>query len=364
MYRKPCIAALAALALSAAACGGSSGSTASPGSATSGGSGATSASGAASAPASASGSAGASAAAAGDISAAPPSKHYNITLIAGIKSDEFYITMNCGAKAEAQKLGVGYTFTGPDQFAAPQQIPIVNSVTAKHPDTVLIAPTDTTALIQPMQQMKSAGIKVVEVDTTVNDNSIAVSSISSDNEAGGKLAADTLAKLVGNKGTVMVVNVNPGISTTDARAKGFNEQMKAKYPQIKVLQTQYDGDDQAKAAQIVTSTYASHPDLSGIFAANVVTAEGVATGLREAHAVGKVQTVGFDAGPASVQDLDKGVVQALIAQEPATIGKDGIDEAVNALEGKPVQPHIGTGLVAITKANKGSMSQYYYKSSC
>ena len=39
-----------------------------------------------------------------------------MTLVAGVKGDEFYITMNCGAQAEAKKLGVSLDFQGPDQF--------------------------------------------------------------------------------------------------------------------------------------------------------------------------------------------------------------------------------------------------------
>jgi len=291
--------------------------------------------------------------------------HHKITLIAGTTADNFYVTMNCGAQAEAQKLGnVDYNFTGPNHFDAPTQIPIVNTVTAQHPDAVLIAPTDVTALIQPMQQMKAAGITVVEVDTHVNDSTISVSKIASDNTKGGQLAADALAQLISDKGTVMVVNVNPGISTTDARDQGFHQQMASNHPNIKVLDTQYDNDDQAKAAQILTSTYAAHPDLNGVFAANTISAEGVATGIRNASAAGKIQTAGFDAEPQSIQDIDKGVVQALIAQEPGLIGSNGIDQAVASLEGKSVKAHIGTDLIAITKANEASNQQYFYKSSC
>lgn len=290
--------------------------------------------------------------------------HYKVSLIVGTTNDNFYVTMNCGAKAEAAKLGVSYSYTGPSQFEASLQIPIVNSVTAQHPDAVLIAPTDSTALIQPMQAMKSAGIKIVEVDTTVNDNSIALSQISSNNLLGGEKAADSLAQLIGGKGTVMVVNVNPGISTTDARAQGFAQEMKSKYPGINVLPTQYDTDEPAKAAQIITSTYAAHPSLNGIFAANVLTAEGVSTGIKEAGATGKIKDVSFDAEPSDVQDLNNGTINALIAQEPATEGADGVQQAVNALEGKPVTPKIQTGLVEITKANEASTSQYFYKSSC
>jgi ribose transport system substrate-binding protein len=291
-------------------------------------------------------------------------KQWKVTLIAGTTADNFYVTMNCGAQAEAKKLGVTYQFTGPDHFDAPKQIPVVNSVTTQHPDAVLIAPTDVDALVQPMKQMAAAGIKVVEVDTHVNDATISVSKIASDNAKGGVLAADTLAKLIGGTGTVMVVNVNPGISTTDARDQGFKQQMAAKYPNIKVLPTQFDNDDQAKAAQILTSTYAAHPDLNGVFAANTLSAEGVGTGIKNAGAAGKIKTVGFDAEPQSIQDLNNDVVQALIAQQPAQIGADGVDQAVNALTGKQVQGAIGTDLVAITKDNQSTTSQYFYKSSC
>ena len=296
------------------------------------------------------------------VSSAAPK--YSVTLIVGTTADNFYVTMDCGAKAEAAKLGVTYSYTGAAVWGASEQIPIVDAVTAKHPDAVLIAPTDVTALIKPMQQMKAAGIKIVEVDTHINNPSVSVSKISSNNYLGGQMAADGLAKLINDKGTVMVINVLPGISTTDARNSGFLAEMKAKYPGIKVLPTRFDNDESSNAAQIVTSTYAAHPSLNGIFAANVLTAEGVATGIKEANATGKIKNISFDAEPADIQDLNKGVIDALIAQEPGLIGQDGVIQAVNALEGKPVTAKIGTPLVEITKANLAQTEQYVYKSGC
>ena len=74
-----------------------------------------------------------------------------MTLIAGVRGDEFYITMNCGAQAEARKQGVELDFQGPDQFDASLQTPIVNAVTQKKPDAILIAPTDTKAMYVPMR---------------------------------------------------------------------------------------------------------------------------------------------------------------------------------------------------------------------
>jgi ribose transport system substrate-binding protein len=296
-------------------------------------------------------------------SSSSSNKNYKLTLIAGVKGDEFYITMNCGAQAEAKKLGATLDFQGPDEFDASQQIPIVNAVAAKNPDGVLIAPTDTQALFAPIKQLSDNGAKVALVDTTLDNPDMAVSTISSDNVAGGEAAAKALLKLTGGKGKYLVTNVKPGISTTDQRGQGFENIIK-KTPGATYLGQQYNNDDPAKAAQIVTATLAKNPDLKGIFATNLFGAEGAATGLRQAGKLGQVKIVGFDAGPKQVQDLKDGVVQALIAQQPFQIGKDGVDQVVDALNGKPTQKHIGTGFSVITKKNLSSQQSALYKSSC
>jgi ribose transport system substrate-binding protein len=289
-------------------------------------------------------------------------KQYKMTLVAGVKGDEFYLTMNCGAQAEAKAKGVTLDFQGPDQFDASQQTPVVNSVAAKKPDAVLIAPTDTKAMYAPIKQLSQNGSKVVLVDTTLDDPSMAVSQIASDNEKGGETAAQELTKLIGGKGKVMVVNVKPGISTTDARAKGFETGAKA--AGLDYLGQQFDDDDPAKAAAAVNATLAKHPDLAGIFAANLFSAEGAATALKQAGKLGKIKIVGFDAGPKQVEDLKAGLVQALIAQQPAQIGKDGVDQALAALQGKPTTKQIGTAFSVITKDNLASSTDALYMSCC
>ena len=104
----------------------------------------------------------------------------------------------------------------------------------------------------------------------------------------------------------------------------------------------------------------------GIFGTNLFSAEGAATGLRSAGASEKVKIVGFDAGPKQVEDLEQGVVQALIAQKPADIGKAGVEQAIAALKGEPVQKKIGTGFVVVTKDNMNDpdVKPFLYKSSC
>jgi ribose transport system substrate-binding protein len=289
----------------------------------------------------------------------------NITLVQGVKGDEFYITMGCGAQEAARKAGAELDITGPDEFAADQQTPVLNAVAAKSPDAILIAPTDTKAMFAPVQQAAETGAKIILVDTTLEDPDVAESQIASDNLEGGRLAGEELIKLIGGEGKVMVENVNPGISTTDQRQQGFEEAIEGEEG-IEYLGTQFNDDDPAKAAAQVKAQLAKDPDLKGIFATNLFSAEGSANGLREAGKLGEVKMVGFDAGPAQVEQLEEGLVQALIAQKPADIGRQGVEQAVNAIEGRPVKEEITTGYVTVRKnqLDEPKVRDALYKSDC
>ena len=117
-------------------------------------------------------------------------QQYSLTLIQGVKGDQFYVTMQCGAQEAAAAAGATLEVTAPDEFDASLQTPVVNAVVAKKPDAILVAPTDTQAMIPPLTQAKAAGIKLVFVDTTTeNGAELAESEIASDNEEGGREAA-------------------------------------------------------------------------------------------------------------------------------------------------------------------------------
>ena len=293
-------------------------------------------------------------------------KTYKMTFIQGVAGDGFYVTMGCGIKAEAKKLGnVTVNIQGPSKFDATLQNPIIQSVTAAHPDAILVAPNDVSASRPPIAAAMAAGIKVVLVDTTLTDPSGAVSQIASDNLAGGGYAFKAIQQLVPGGGEVFVVNVNPGISTTDQRAQGFINAAKAD-PKYKYVGMQYDQDSASVAAQVTLAALQKNPGIVGIFATNLFSAQGAATGIRQAGKSGKVKVVGFDADPSQVTALKQGTVQALIAQHPYDIGTNGVDQAYAALTGKQTDPKIGTKFTIITQANINSAASQaaIYKTSC
>jgi ribose transport system substrate-binding protein len=284
-----------------------------------------------------------------------------ITLIPGLTTDDFYITMNRGAQAAAQALGITVNFQGAEEFEPVLQVPVLDAVIARGPDAILIAPTDTTQLIEPLRRAHDAGIPVITVDTFIGngqyqtgsgDADFPISYIASDNIEGGRIAARAMANAIGGEGKVYVSNVRPGISTTDQREEGFKLEME-NHAGIEVLDTQYNENDASLAASQFQAVLARTPDLAGVFGANLFSALGAANGVQAAGKSGEVRVIAFDAPQSIVDNIEDGLVDIAIAQHPAEIGYYGVVTAYAHLTGQSVPPAIGTGFTVIDADNVG-----------
>jgi ribose transport system substrate-binding protein len=300
----------------------------------------------------------------GGASSGGGSEAKKIVYVQGQSGNPFFTSVTCGAQDEAKSLGVQFSYQGGKDYSPQSQTPVLNGVIANKPDAILISPMVGKAMIGPLTQAKAQGIDIVFVDTAAQGD-LAASFVASDNEQGGRLAAQKLASLVGNKGTVLLEGSTPGISSTDARNKGFMEEIK-KFPDIKTLTPQYSNGQPSKATSDVSAQLSAHGDLAGIFAVSTQEVEGAAAAIRNAHKEGEVKLIGFDTAPPILEDVRRGVVQGLVVQEPLTMGAKAIQQAVNALSDKPTEPEIHTPFVFLTKDNMDdpSVSKFIYKTDC
>jgi ribose transport system substrate-binding protein len=251
-------------------------------------------------------------------------------------------------------------FQGAPDFNPVTQVPVLDAVIARAPDAILIAPTDTTQLVEPLRKAFDAGIPVITVDTFIGtgkyqtgagDGDFPLSYIASDNVLGGKIAARALAAAIGGEGKVFVSNVKPGISTTDQREEGFKTAMAEEFPGITVLETQFNDNDANKAASQLQGVFAREPDLKGVFGANLFSALGAANGVQQAGQSGVIKVVAFDAPVSIVDNIKTGLVDVAIAQHPAEIGYYGVVSAYAHLTGNSIPVAIGTGFTIMDKSN-------------
>lgn len=295
----------------------------------------------------------------------PSAGSINVSFILGISGSPFYEAMGCGAKAEAKQLGVSVKVAAPSQFAAAQQVPIVDSAISAHPNAIVLVPTDPSGLNGAAQQVVAAGIKLVTADETLSNTSGVATQVLSDNVAGGQQVADGMASDLGAHGKVLVLTSPPGLVTSqDQRTQGFLNGLK-KHPGLKYVGAQYSNDDPAKAASQVSAELARYPDLAGIFATNDQSGIGAASGLTAAHRAGQVKLLEYDASASQVQSLKNGAVQGLIAQQPRLEGMDAVKFAVTAAQGKSVPKIVETPTKLLTQSSSAAdFATYTYKGSC
>lgn len=288
-----------------------------------------------------------------------------VVYVPGLTGNPFYSSVACGARSVAARYNVDFSVQGASTFDVARQTEIVSALTASRPDAIMISITDPKAMIAPLAQAKAAGIKIIGIDGDLVDESIMETNIQSSGEEGGRIAAENLARLMGERGTVIAIDNAPGSLVAGARQRGFEDEI-ARYPGIRYLGVKYSGNSTARAATIVSTTASSNPDLAGVYTLETNNTEGALTGLREAGKTGEVRLIGYDTSPPIEKALADGTLDGTIVQYPYGEGIMGIESAVRAIEGEDVPRQQGTDLVLATPENFRTprVQRFIYKTEC
>jgi len=234
------------------------------------------------------------------------------------------------------------------------QISILENAVANRPAAIVIAPTQRAALGKPIDEAAKS-VKIIGIDSAA-DSTAFTSFLTTDNVQGGRIAADGLADAIKGKygkaeGQVALITHLPGVGSLDERAKGFKEELAAKYPQLKLVADKISDGSANGGLNITTDLLTAFPNLRGIFASNLIQAQGAGQAIAESKAQDKVKLIGFDNDDKLVKFLKDGVISALVVQDPYRMGYDGIKTALAASRGEKVAAFVDTGANLITLAN-------------
>jgi ribose transport system substrate-binding protein len=166
------------------------------------------------------------------------------------------------------------------------------------------------------------------------------------------MGGEELARLLGGKGKVVLLRYAEGSASTLEREAGFLEVMH-RNPGISVIvENRYGGPTVSTAQDASMNLIDKVREADGIFCSNESATQGMLLALRQTGLVGKKSFVGFDASPALMSALNKGDIQALVAQNPKRMGYLGVITAVKALHGEKVDLSIDTGCVLVKRDNQ------------
>lgn len=268
---------------------------------------------------------------------------------------EYQVAMVEGVKKRAAEAGIILNVIDGKGDPNLQVTQVLDAVT-KQPDVLLINPVDATLLVAGVKRANEANIPVFIMENAPPEGKF-IGFVDFDNVAGGSMGADGLAKMIGEEGAVLETRGSVGSAQAEARHKGFNDQMAAKYPKVTVksLNTEWVADN---AYKMVLDAFTQDPNIKGVFSHNDEMVRGIVSALRQIGKLvppgepGHVFVMGLDGTPLALDRIRDGTQDATVAQDPYAMGGGGILEQVIAyLEGKEYNSNMQTKSYLITKEN-------------
>ncbi|RYC30098.1 ABC transporter substrate-binding protein [Lichenibacterium minor] len=280
-----------------------------------------------------------------------------IPIIVKDTTSNYWQIVLAGARRAGKDLGVKVPELGAQSESdIDGQITILENAVSGKPAAVVISPTQFAALGKPITEAAKS-VKIIGIDSGA-DSKAFTSFLTTDNVQGGRGAADALAEGIKQKtgkveGDVALITSLPGVGSLDQRAQGFREELK-KYPGLKLTQDKVADGQATTGLNIMTDVLTADPKLVGVFASNLIMAQGAGQAVAENKVGDKLTLIGFDSDPKLVGLLKDGSIYGLIVQDPFRMGYDGIKTALAASKGETVPASVDTGVNVITKANMGS----------
>jgi ribose transport system substrate-binding protein len=288
----------------------------------------------------------------------PAADKPTIPIIVKDTTSNFWQIVLAGARKAGQDLNVNVPELGAQSESDINgQISILENAVSGNPAGIVIAPTQFAALGKPIDEAAKK-VKIVGIDSAA-DSQAFISFLTTDNVQGGRVAADGLAAAITAKygkaeGDVALITSIPGVGSLDQRAKGFKEELAAKYPGLKLVADKVADGMATTGLNITTDLITANPNLRGVFASNLIMGQGAGQAIAENKAADKIKLVAFDSDDKLVGFLKDGTIAALIIQDPYRMGYEGVKTALAASKGEKVEAKVDTGVNLITKENMDS----------
>ena len=227
------------------------------------------------------------------------------------------------------------------------QIAQIEDAVVKGFDAMVITPMGN-EVIPALDAAADGGLEIVLADNDLADFSKKTAVAATDNVVGGQLAGEYLKSVLGEGDTIGLMEGVRGVPALDARSQGVQDALEGTGVEI-ILGGAETKCDSAQGATVAEDLLTREPNLTAIYSACDDPAIAAA---KVAKDQGKqVMVVGYDGLPTAAQSILDGDMTATIAQFPGQMASLGVEAAVAAVRGNPVEPFIDTGTALVTAEN-------------
>lgn len=264
-------------------------------------------------------------------------------------SNDFWTSLIEGAELGAEELGAEIEVFGADaEEDVDEQIELIYSCIEKRPDALMIAPADYSRTTEALRQVKESGIKLILLDSTIDQN-IADAVVCTDNYLAGKELGEYTQKLLDEDSVIGIVAHVQGTSTAVERENGIRDGLE-EYEE-KIADVVFCNSSYEKAYEVTKEMLNQYPKMDMLIGTNEYAAVGAARAVQDMGMTDQIQMVGFDSSIEEIQYLEAGIFQAIIIQKPFNMGYLGVEAAIDVITNREVEHDVDSGSKLIIREN-------------
>ena len=257
---------------------------------------------------------------------------------------------------------------GPDGHDPQAEHDAFKHAVALKPSGILVSAADASILTPDINAALEQNIPVITIDSDAPDSK-RLFFVGTDNYSAGMIGGKMTAKLLNNKGNVVIFTI-PSQSNLKDRLQGYQSAF-ADHTDVKVMQVVDMNGNSDMAFDNAKKLLDSKAKIDAFVCLEAIACPAVADVVNRANMAGKVMVIAMDTDPSTVDWINKGVISATIAQKPYTMAYYGtklLDDIhhhpISPLAGdwnknifSPIPTFVDTGAFVVDKTNVGSLAK-------
>jgi inositol transport system substrate-binding protein len=233
----------------------------------------------------------------------------------------------------AKEKGITLDFTDA-QGQGDKQVSQIETAIQQDYDCIIIQPYDAAACQTAAEECIEAGVPVLVTKGEIEDQSVCPFIGQNDTDA-GEMEMQWMADKIGGKGNIVVIEGPTGISAAILRSDGINNVLK-NYPDIHIIYQQTGNWNRDEGMSLMETWLQTGEEIDGVVAHNDEMALGALDAIKDAGKQDEIPVVGIDGIDAALQSVKDGELGATILQDVDSVAKKTIDVAILASQGEKV----------------------------
>ena len=283
---------------------------------------------------------------------AAPAEKMRIVFVSPLIGHSAWLEAKRGSEAAAKEFNFDFEWVGPTTIDMDAEVQLIESAIATKADGILNCPLNPEAFTAIYAKAKEAGIPVVNVQVdTPEDSRLAY--IGTGQVEYGIKAAEELAKKMGGKANIAVLQTSLDSGNQNAEFDAFKKVITEKYPDMKIVVREVDNSDMPTAVDKINQILLTYPEVNAFLMLEGSAAPAAAQVFKEKK-ISDIVVLGIDDLEDTIQAIKDGLIWGTLTQDYFKMGYEGTQFILKAKKGEKVPSITDSGTILVTKDNVDS----------